>query len=338
VARPPLAFDEYNAAAVVPNREATRLISCSQEGSGAFVARLPDLTVSSSIIGSDAFLVILQRRLGLYLTALAPILNAAAADGQVITEYERLGDADINASNNTARHNAALHAAYHALKSVIPPGATPPSYALCDRGDGSPASKEDAKRRWKWVNATHIPDIARVSAPPFGYELKAYTPFNQKVALGHGSNAKGGAPSTAEGHIYAFGCTEENIRKLVYGLKQIGDPSDEKYDRSTGKGRVDKVDGQYADALQRGIGVALLLVETTGALSAGFMTILRILAKQARLPGATDLTQYGEGRASPKAFLTHHVANISTAVQAADAHTVLNAATSRAQRLSHGFA
>ena len=43
-------------------------------------------------------------------------------------------------------------------------------------------------------------------------------------------------------------------------------------------------------------------------------------------------------RASPKAFLTHHVANISTAVQAADAHTVLNAATSRAQRLSHGFA
>ena len=79
-------------------------------------------------------------------------------------------------------------------------------------------------------------------------------------------------------------------------------------------------------------------VQYTGALSAGFITILRILAKQARLPGATDLTQYGEGRASPKAFLTHHVANISTAVQAADAHTVLNAATSRAQRLSHGFA
>ena len=67
-----MAFDGSNTAAVVPNREATRLVSCSQEGSGAFVARLPDLTVSSSIIGSDAFLVILQRRLGLYLTALAP--------------------------------------------------------------------------------------------------------------------------------------------------------------------------------------------------------------------------------------------------------------------------
>ena len=34
------AFDGANAAAVVPHREATRLVSCSQEGSGAFVARL----------------------------------------------------------------------------------------------------------------------------------------------------------------------------------------------------------------------------------------------------------------------------------------------------------
>ena len=95
---------------------------------------------------------------------------------------------------------------------------------------------------------------------------------------------------------------------------------------------------RWAVRLSRNIGVALLLVKTTGALGAAFMTILRILAKQTRLPGATDLTQYGEGRASTKAFLTHHVANILTVVQAADAHTVLSAAISRAQRLSHGFA
>ena len=46
--------------------------------------------------------------------------------------------------------------------------------------------------------------------------------------------------------------------------------------------------------------VSLLHAETTGALGAIFMTVLRVLAKQSRLPGATDLTQYGEGRASPK--------------------------------------
>ena len=51
--------------------------------------------------------------------------------------------------------------------------------------------------------------------------------------------------------------------------------------------------------------------EATGALAASFMTILRLLARQTRLPGATDNTRYGEGRASPRSFLTHHVANIS---------------------------
>ena len=50
-----------------------------------------------------------------------------------------------------------------------------------------------------------------------------------------------------------------------------------------------------------------------------------LLARQTRLPGPTDNTRYGEGRASPRSFLTHHVANISTAIQTADAQTILNA-------------
>ena len=67
------------------------------------------------------------------------------------------------------------------------------------------------------------------------------------------------------------------------------------------------------------------------------MTILRLLARQTRLPGATDNTRYGEGRASPRSFLTHHVANISTsAIQAADAQTILNAASARMLRVSYG--
>ena len=94
--------------------------------------------------------------------------------------------------------------------------------------------------------------------------------------------------------------------------------------------------GQYADALSKGVGVSLLVAETTGALAASFMTILRLLARQTRLPGATDNTRYGEGRASPRSFLTHHVANISTAIQAADAQTILNAASARMLRVSYG--
>ena len=210
---------------------------------------------------------------------------------------------------------------------------------LCDRGVGSPASKETARQRWAHVNAGHVPDIARLSSPPHAYELKVYTPYNQTVALGLGSERNGGAPSTAEGHIHAFGCTEEKLRKLVLGLKQVGSRDDDApYDRATGAGFVAACDGQYADALSKGVGVSTLLVaETTGALAASFMTILRLLARQTRLPGATDNTRYGEGRASPRSFLTHHVANISTsAIQAADAQTILNAASARMLRVSYG--
>ena len=329
-------FDATNAAAVVPHREATRLVSCSQEGSGAFVARLPDTTLTGSIIASSTFLVILQRRLGLFLTALTSGLDAAAAAGHPVTEYHRLGDADINDANNTARHNSTLYATYHAIKAVIPPAAPPAPVVLCDRGDGSPASKETARQRWAHVNAGHVPDIARLGTPPHAYELKVYTPYNQTVALGLGSTRNGGAPSTAEGHTHAFGCTEENLRKLVLGLKQVGSRSDAPYDRVTGAGFVAAHNGQYADALSKGVGVSLLVAETTGALAASFMTILRLLARQTRLPGATDNTRYGEGRASPRSFLTHHVANISTAIQAADAQTILNAASARMLRVSYG--
>ena len=138
-------------------------------------------------------------------------------------------------------------------------------------------------------------------------------------------------------HIYAFGCTAEHLRKLVFGLRRIGAPDEPAFNRTTGAGFVDACDGQYADALAKGHGVNLLHAETTGALGAIFMTVLRVLAKQSRLPGATDFTQYGEGRASPKACLTHHVASISTAIQAADAHTVLAAASTRALRQSLGL-
>ena len=149
-------------------RRHPRSSPAAQEGSGAFVARLPDITLPGSIIGSSAFVVILQRRLGLYLTALKATLDARAASGGAVTEYHRLGDADINAANKTARHNAALHATFHALKAVTPPNTPPIPVVLCDRGDGTPASKgrrrRGAQRRQRALPAP----IAgpRLSKPP----------------------------------------------------------------------------------------------------------------------------------------------------------------------------
>ena len=66
---------------------------------------------------------------------------------------------------------------------------------------------------------------------------------------------------------------------------------------------------------------------------ASFMTILRLLARQTRLPGATDHTRYGEGRASPRyppaasSRTTLPTSPPPGAIQAADAQTILNAAS-----------
>ena len=81
------------------------------------------------------------------------------------------------------------------------------------------------------------------------------------------------------------------------------------------------------------------LVVPSGYVHCSQKTIIRLLARQTRLPGATDNTRYGEGRASPRSFLMHHVANIlaniSTAIQAADAQTILNAASAHKCSVSH---
>ena len=45
------------------------------------------------------------------------------------------------------------------------------------------------------------------------------------MALGRGSAGRGGAPSTAEGHLVAFGGTLEDQTAVTLGLKQIGSPA-----------------------------------------------------------------------------------------------------------------
>jgi hypothetical protein len=59
----------------------------------------------------------------------------------------------------------------------------------------------------------------------------------------------------------------EAPRKLVLGLEQVGSRDDAPYDRVTGASFVAACDGQYADALSKGVGVSLLVAETIGALN-----------------------------------------------------------------------
>jgi len=86
-----------------------------------------------------------------------------------------------------------------------------------------------------------------------------------KPALGNGSNANGGAPSTADGWFIAFGGTLEDITRETRGLLQIGKEGDNAFDRTTGEGYVAPVDGDYADAIRKKIPMILFTCETSGA-------------------------------------------------------------------------
>ena len=98
-------------------------------------------------------------------------------------------------------------------------------------------------------------------------------------------------------------------------------------DRISGVGWVaESTDHDYADAQSRGHSVTLLASESSGAISPTFDFCLRALDREARAPGATDHTRYGESRASPRQFYAHHLATISHAIVAADAMTILHTA------------
>ena len=213
--------------------------------------------------------------------------------------------------------------AMHAALASVTDSRNPGVVLKGDKGDGTPAGRVEAKDRWAWANDGHIPDIGRCGATPFIYEWKCLTPFIIGGALGHG------CPSTVDGGRFAFGCTEESMRRKVYGLAAIGSPGERAFDRRIGQGRVDACDGDYADALRKGHGVLLLVAETTGALSPNVIFALRSCARVASMPTGNDTTVYGTSRTSPQSFFSHHLAAISAAIAQAESHVLTTYAATR---------
>jgi hypothetical protein len=316
------AYDDDHPHGTISHREGRRLISCSQEGSGAHVTRHPDPNVIGTIVNDDDLLIRIQRRAGLHLSCLKPIYDRLEAMGRAITEHERLGDAAINLDNTTKRHNDSLRAVFTALASVSDP-TMPGAIKLGDRGDGTPAGRAEAKQRWAWANSDHIPDIIKCSVRPHLWEWKCYTPFSLSHLIGTRS-----APSTTDGHITAMGCTEENLRRTVLGLTGQGTAADHHHSRSTGAGHIPPHDGQYADAIAKRHFVTLLATENTGAFNKALTHLLRHLAHLAKSPAGNDSTIYGTSRLSPQSFYQHHAAAISAAIVAADSATILKYAAS----------
>ena len=116
--------------------------------------------------------------------------------------------------------------------------------------------------------------------------------------------------STSDGDAFAFGGCEEALRTKVLGHEARGGADEQALDRRTGIGRVGDKDGDYADALAKGHGVHLLVLEESGAMNGALVR----LSKGIGLPDVHDTTVYDTARASPTSFYTHHQAAISAAV------------------------
>ena len=335
------AFDAANKAhATAVDREAARLVSHSQAGAGAWLRHLPDGSVKGSVVSSAVFISAAQRRLGLYISVLRPGLDAAAHD-RIVTQHERLGDRAINASNHTRRHNAGLHAVFNAYASVRTTDGADGRLKLGDRGDGTPASKAEAKRRYAHINDGHVPDIIRfgASGPHTCIEFKCCTPHLMDPALGNGSRACGGAASQADGGRFAFGNTAEHLTVTTLGTKARGHRSEGPLDRRTGLGWVAATTNHdYADAQRKGNYVLLLITESSGAMHRDLVRVLHGLALQSSLTTTEDSTQYGTARTSPSSFLAHHLASISAAVVYADAQELCTAGKATSHGLTIGLA
>ena len=330
-------FDDLNAAeATAHRREEARLISYSQPGGGAGLARLPDHSLPYTTPTSAATLAVVQRHLGLYLTALKDPLDALAARGEAVTQHQRLGDAALHAANQSARHKAGLRVLYHALTALEAPGLPTGTLTLGDRGDGTPAGKEDARRRHAHVNATHVPDLYRVGEAPLVVEYKCYDWAVVKPLQGLGARHTGGCPSQADGWLTAFGGTEEELRRVVCGLAARGEPGTDPHDRTSGLGWVAAKDGDYSDALAKGYRLNLYATEPSGAVCPGLDTTLRRFSRLSRAPTTKDLTGYGRAKSSPRDFYRHYLAAHAAAVTLADANVILNDASNKSFWLARG--
>ena len=114
----------------------------------------------------------MQRSLGLELSCLKPLFDASAARGLTVTQSARLGDEVLLNANNTARHNAGLSVVHSALSQLTAATLPASHLALGDRGDGTPASKEEAKRRHADLNEGHVPDLYRRGVPTLRRPIK----------------------------------------------------------------------------------------------------------------------------------------------------------------------
>ena len=305
-------------------REASRAISTSQSGAGAFLDMFVDKDRATRI-PSPEFVVAVQRRFGLYLSCMVAELTLQEAEGIVV---DFTGDDLVNTGEHSRRHNSTLRAIANAVAAR--------SSESIVYGDKLQAGNT------RVYNDGHVADFVSVGGAPHTsadavHEVKAVSPLTATHHAGVGARY-GGIPEDV-GHYTGFGNTEEHLRWQNLGCKTKGIPEHGPLDHQTGKGWVQgfgapdpsatsekrRQGADYYDAIHvKNNRVYLWVVECFGGVSPAGLAELRCMG---RLPSTTrDGTRYGSNPSSPCCYLTHHVQRISAAVVVSDATHILEQA------------
>ena len=144
-------FDSTATDTSLDHHEATRLISASQFGSGAWLEVTPDVSLPFTRSRSGPYTIALQRRFGLYIESARGENNALEAAGN---PPDWLGDAACNEGQHSTRHHA-VNRAWHAALSAVATG----TVLLGDKQEAD---------KYKQYNAGHVPDLIKPVATPRG--------------------------------------------------------------------------------------------------------------------------------------------------------------------------
>ena len=281
-----------------PLREQTRIIACAQahamEGYNATVRQ------GGRRLTTAIFVTATQFRLGLCVTALRP--RQAAPH---VADY--LGDFELNRMDRHGPHNAVLdvwvrayRAAAHAVTVV--------------KGDKQEGTQVAAR-----FDANTVVDILceLMGGRLVGVELKCL--HTVKSTYGKGMRSS----HCDNGHVYAFGNTQEAVLRRIRGARRRGELTDGFFDHATGLGHITGVDWgeaphqqrcdedvtaatavrpDYRDAIERGHDLRAVVHETWGGFDAGAEAELDALARTAKALG--DGTDYAASN-TPGAFTLH---------------------------------
>jgi hypothetical protein len=224
-------------------REAARLVAVSQPHAGAFLNAVPSL--GPFRIGSWALRIIVQRRLGLP-------LSAAAAEGVVSRhdlEFDVFGDVAANdgEAGHQTRHHQLLVELVARLRSVWAGAVVyePRQYAYSDKR----------------------PDL-EVHGPEglLGGDVKLKDPLGSNPA----------DVETDAAHVAFAATLPAEIRSEVGWAGQgVSEEVDGRWSAETGKGYVPPHQGAYDRAQRNGVEVLVLLFETFGGFSPAVLKLLQ---------------------------------------------------------------